>query len=88
MAKKKAAGSLKNGRDSKSKRLGIKVFSGFVKSGQIIIRQRGTKIFNGKNTGLGRDHTIFSKKNGFVYFKKKNGRKTVFICNKYKYKNN
>ncbi|MGX7576517.1 50S ribosomal protein L27 [Candidatus Vidania fulgoroideorum] len=79
MAKKKAVGSLKNGRDSKSKRLGIKKFGGnFVKKGNIIIRQRGTKFFPGENTLMGRDHTIFSKIFGRVSFNKRNKIINVF----------
>ncbi|MGX7576663.1 50S ribosomal protein L27 [Candidatus Vidania fulgoroideorum] len=71
MAKKKAAGSLKNGRDSISKRLGIKIFGGQrVTIGGIIIRQRGSSFFPGFNTNFGKDNTIFSKINGIVFFKK------------------
>lgn len=76
MAKKKAAGSLKNGRDSVSKRLGIKIFGGqLVKSGNIILRQKGTKFFPGINTKIGKDYTIYSVSSGIVIynkFKKKN----------------
>lgn len=81
MAHKKGAGSTKNGRDSKSKRLGVKKFGGqAVKSGNIIIRQRGTKVQPGENTGLGKDYTIYSLIDGKVVFKKgKNGRTTVNI---------
>ncbi|MGX7577073.1 50S ribosomal protein L27 [Candidatus Vidania fulgoroideorum] len=72
MAKKKAAGALKNGRDSKSKKLGIKIFGGEkIKPGQIILRQRGTKYKSKSNTKIGRDHTIFSLVKGKVYFKNK-----------------
>jgi large subunit ribosomal protein L27 len=72
MAQKKAGGSSRNGRDSKSKRLGIKCFGGeFVKAGNIIVRQRGTKFHSGINVGLGKDHTIFAKKDGFVKYKRK-----------------
>jgi len=72
MSHKKAAGSTKNGRDSKSKRLGVKAFGGqFVTSGSIIIRQRGTKYFPGENCGMGRDHTIFAKESGKVRFSEK-----------------
>ncbi|MGX7582839.1 50S ribosomal protein L27 [Candidatus Vidania fulgoroideorum] len=78
MAKKKAVGSLKNGRDSTSKRLGIKKYGGnYVKSGQIIIRQRGTKFFSGCNTSMGKDHTIYSKIEGIVFFNKK--KKTINV---------
>lgn len=69
MAHKKAAGSSRNGRDSESKRLGVKRFGGeFVKAGNIIVRQRGTQFHPGTNTGLGRDHTIFATADGYVKF--------------------
>lgn len=69
MASKKGGGSTKNGRDSEAKRLGVKKFGGeFVKAGQIIVRQRGTKFFAGKNAGIGRDHTLFSLADGYVTF--------------------
>ena len=69
MAHKKAGGSTNNGRDSKSKRLGVKKYGGeSVTSGAIIIRQRGTRIHPGSNVGLGRDHTIFAKTDGLVKF--------------------
>lgn len=71
MASKKAAGSSKNGRDSKSKRLGVKRFGGeSVLPGTIIIRQRGTKVHPGNNVGMGRDHTIFAKVDGKVQFER------------------
>ena len=71
MASKKAAGSTKNGRDSKSKRLGVKRFGGQnVKAGTIIVRQRGTEFFVGNNVGIGRDHTIFAKIDGQVKFER------------------
>ncbi len=80
MAQKKAGGSSRNGRDSTSKRLGIKKFGGeFVLSGNIIIRQRGTKFHNGKNVGIGKDHTIFSLKNGYVKFKKDNRKNKTYV---------
>jgi len=70
MAHTKAKGSTKLGRDSQSKRLGVKKFGGQkVLAGNIIIRQRGTKYFPGKNTGLGKDYTIFAKKDGLVLFR-------------------
>lgn len=70
MAHKKAGGSTRNGRDSESKRLGVKKFGGeTVSAGSIIIRQRGTRFHAGVNTGLGRDHTIFAKADGVVSFK-------------------
>ncbi len=69
MAHKKGVGSTRNGRDSHSKRLGIKRYGGqYVLAGTIILRQRGTKIKPGTNVGLGRDHTIFSLIDGFVRF--------------------
>jgi large subunit ribosomal protein L27 len=72
MAHKKAGGSSKNGRDSISKRLGIKKFSSeFVKAGNIILRQRGTKIHPGNNVGLGKDYTIFALIDGLVKFERK-----------------
>ena len=69
MAHKKGGGSTSNGRDSKSKRLGVKAFdTQWVSAGSIIMRQRGTKINPGFNVGLGRDHTLYSKVDGFVKF--------------------
>lgn len=71
MASKKAAGSTKNGRDSKSKRLGVKRFGGqAVKSGTIIVRQRGTKFHLGNNVKMGRDHTIYAIVDGKVTFER------------------
>ena len=71
MAHKKAGGSTRNGRDSESKRLGVKKYGGeLVKAGNIIIRQRGTKIHPGENVGMGKDHSIFSLIKGKVKFKK------------------
>jgi len=72
MAHKKAGGSTKNGRDSNPKMLGVKRFGGqIVKAGEIIVRQRGTEFHPGKNVGIGRDHTIFSKIAGTVTFEYK-----------------
>lgn len=69
MAQKKAGGSSRNGRDSESKRLGVKKFgSEFVLAGNILVRQRGTKFHPGKNVGIGKDHTLFSLINGTVKF--------------------
>ena len=69
MAHKKAGGSTRNGRDSESKRLGVKRFGGqIVSAGSIIVRQRGTQFHPGLNVGLGRDHTLFSKIDGQVSF--------------------
>lgn len=72
MAHKKAGGSTKNGRDSQPKMLGVKRYGGqLVKSGEIIVRQRGTKFHAGKNVGLGRDFTIFATMDGVVKFEYK-----------------
>jgi large subunit ribosomal protein L27 len=72
MAHKKGAGSSKNGRESHSKRLGVKVFGGqFAKAGSIIVRQRGTKHHPSDNVGIGKDHTLFALIEGKVVFKKK-----------------
>ncbi len=77
MAHKKGEGSVKNGRDSQSKRLGVKIFGGqVVSSGNIILRQRGTVYHPGTNVGLGRDFTIFATTDGIVTFKKSKGDKT------------
>ncbi|MCZ0931671.1 MAG: 50S ribosomal protein L27 [Oligoflexia bacterium] len=77
MASKKASGSTKNGRDSKSKRLGVKLFGGQkVKPGAIIVRQRGAVFLTGKNVGLGRDFSIFSRVEGYVKFERFNKHKT------------
>jgi large subunit ribosomal protein L27 len=71
MAHKKGEGKVKNGRESESKRLGVKVYGGQkVIAGNIIVRQRGTKHHPGKNVGMGRDHTLFALTNGLVQFKK------------------
>ena len=71
MAHKKGAGSTKNGRESHSKRLGVKIFGGqVIKAGNIIVRQRGTKFQPGKNVGLGRDYTIWALVDGKVRFDK------------------
>ena len=81
MAHKKAGGSSRNGRDSHSKRLGVKKFGGeAVVSGNIIIRQRGTKWHPGTNVGMGTDHTLFALEQGAVAFRKKaNGRTYVSV---------
>jgi large subunit ribosomal protein L27 len=77
MAHKKGAGSSRNGRDSQSKRLGVKLFGGQVaKAGNIIVRQRGTKHNPGLNVGLGKDHTLFALTDGEVEFKRKTDNKT------------
>ena len=81
MAHKKAGGSTRNGRDSAGRRLGIKKFGGgLVIPGNIIVRQRGTKFYPGKNVSIGKDHTIFAVKEGFVSFSKKSsGRSFVDV---------
>jgi large subunit ribosomal protein L27 len=81
MAHKKGGGSSRNGRDSNSKRLGVKRFGGEqVRSGSIIVRQRGTRIKPGANVGLGKDHTIFAKIDGYVKFETvRGGRKRVSV---------
>ena len=79
MAHKKGAGSSKNGRESESKRLGIKIFGGQkIIAGNIIVRQRGTVHHPGTNVGMGKDHTLFALKNGVVDFKK--GKKIDLMC--------
>ena len=82
MAHKKGDGSVKNGRDSHSKRLGVKIYGGQPAiSGNIIIRQRGTQYHPGKNVGLGSDFTLFALSNGVVEFKKgRNNKTTVSVA--------
>jgi len=71
-AQKKGGGSSKNGRDSQAKRLGVKRFDGqFVSAGSILVRQRGTRVYPGQNVGMGVDHTLFAKKDGYVKFEQK-----------------
>ncbi|HLP34892.1 MAG TPA: 50S ribosomal protein L27 [Amoebophilaceae bacterium] len=80
MAHKKGAGSSRNGRESESKRLGIKKYGGeTVIAGNIIVRQRGTHYHPGKNVGLGKDHTLFALTNGVVVFRKRRDSKFL-IC--------
>ena len=80
MAHKKAGGSSRNGRDSQSKRLGVKSFGGQeVLPGAIIVRQRGTKFHPGKNVGCGKDHTLYSKVAGKVSFVKKGPKSRQFV---------
>jgi len=83
MAHKKAGGSSRNGRDSESKRLGVKKFGGqHVIGGNIIIRQRGTRVYAGRNVGMGKDHTLFALTEGRVVFHDgKLGRKYVSVDN-------
>ncbi|MDG1097896.1 MAG: 50S ribosomal protein L27 [Bacteroidia bacterium] len=81
MAHKKGAGSTNNGRESHSKRLGVKIYGGqIIRNGNIIVRQRGTQHHPGVNVGLGKDHTLFATADGVVEFKKgKNGRSFVHV---------
>ena len=80
MAHKKAGGSSRNGRDSAGRRLGVKKFGGqIVISGNIIVRQRGTKFHPGTNVGIGKDHTIFATKDGKVSFKKTRTRTFISV---------
>ncbi len=80
MAHKKGGGSSKNGRDSNAQRLGVKRFGGqIVKAGEILVRQRGTKIHPGENVGIGKDDTLFAKEAGSVLFHVKKGKKRVSI---------
>ena len=82
MAHKKGEGSVKNGRDSQSKRLGVKIFGGQpVISGNIILRQRGTVYHPGKNVGVGRDFTLFALTDGVVEFRKSKGDKNIISVN-------
>ena len=80
MAHKKAGGSSRNGRDSESKRLGVKVYGGqSVTAGSIIIRQRGTKFHNGNNVGCGRDFTLFALTDGVVKFEIKGPKNRKYV---------
>jgi len=80
MAHKKAGGSTRNGRDSTSKRLGVKCFGGeTVKAGNIIVRQRGTRFHAGTNVGLGKDHTLFAKADGKVEFVSRGPKSRTFV---------
>jgi len=80
MAHKKAGGSTRNGRDSESKRLGVKRFGGqVVLAGNILVRQRGTKFHAGVNVGMGKDHTLFAKADGEVKFEVKGPKNRKFI---------
>lgn len=80
MAHKKAGGSTRNGRDSISKRLGVKAYGGEqVLAGNIIVRQRGTKFHPGSNVGCGKDHTLFAKATGKVEFRTKGPNKRTFV---------
>jgi large subunit ribosomal protein L27 len=82
MAHKKAGGSSRNGRDSQAKRLGVKVFGGErVNAGQILVRQRGTRVHPGDNVGMGRDHTLYARVGGQVQYRVRgvNNNNTVSI---------
>ena len=80
MAHKKAGGSTKNGRESQSKRLGVKKFGGErVLAGNILVRQRGTPYRAGENVGIGTDHTLFARKTGRVQFRKKGAENRTFV---------
>ena len=80
MAHKKAGGSTRNGRDSQSKRLGVKRFGGeSVSAGNILVRQRGTKFHAGTNVGLGHDHTLFARIDGKVVFEQKGPKSRTFV---------
>lgn len=80
MAHKKAGGSTRNGRDSESKRLGVKVFGGqAINAGGIIVRQRGTQFHAGDNVGMGKDHTLFAKAEGAVRFEVKGPRNRRYV---------
>jgi len=80
MAHKKAGGSTRNGRDSESKRLGVKVYGGEqARAGNILVRQRGTHFHGGLNVGVGRDHTLFAKADGKVVFEVKGPRNRKFV---------
>jgi large subunit ribosomal protein L27 len=80
MAHKKAGGSTRNGRDSHSKRLGVKAFGGEqVLAGNIIVRQRGTRVRAGANVGIGTDHTLFALKQGRVTFKRRGAAQQMYV---------
>jgi large subunit ribosomal protein L27 len=80
MAHKKAGGSSRNGRDSESKRLGVKIYGGQrVTAGSIIVRQRGTRFHNGVNVGCGRDHTLFATADGVVKFEVKGPKNRKYV---------
>ncbi len=81
MAHKNGLGSSRNGRDSEAKRLGVKIFAGqAVKSGMIIVRQRGTKFRSGPGTGMGRDHTIFALQEGTVNFHRSGEKRSISVA--------
>ncbi|MCS6765833.1 MAG: 50S ribosomal protein L27 [Candidatus Protistobacter heckmanni] len=81
MAQKKGGGSTRNGRDSESKRLGVKVYGGqAILAGGIIVRQRGTRVHAGENVGIGKDHTLFALVDGHVQFAVKGAAKKQFVA--------
>jgi len=81
MAHKKGLGSSKNGRDSKSKRLGVKVFAGqTVSAGSIVVRQKGTEFHPGTGAALGRDHTVFALVDGVVGFERRRGKRFITVA--------
>jgi large subunit ribosomal protein L27 len=80
MAHKKGLGSSRNGRDSQSKRLGVKIYDGqTVRAGMILVRQRGTRFRPGPGAGVGRDDTIFATRDGRVEFRRSGGRRTILV---------
>ena len=80
MAHKKAGGSSRNGRDSAGQRLGVKIFGGqAIEAGNIIVRQRGTRVRAGTNVGVGTDHTLFAKVTGKVEFQKKGAQQRMYV---------
>lgn len=80
MAHKKAGGSTRNGRDSESKRLGVKKYGGeVVRAGNIIVRQRGTRVHPGRNVGMGKDHTLFATEDGSVRFETRGAKNRKFV---------
>ncbi len=80
MAHKKGLGSSRNGRESESKRLGVKLFGGqLARPGNIIVRQRGTRFWPGKGVGMGKDHTLFALVEGVVHFRERKGRRFVDV---------
>jgi large subunit ribosomal protein L27 len=81
MAQKKGGGSTRNGRDSESKRLGVKVYGGqAINAGGIIVRQRGTRLHPGTNVGIGKDHTLFALVDGHVQFVVKGAQNKSYVC--------
>nr|YP_007890534.1 ribosomal protein L27 [Andalucia godoyi]AGH24028.1 ribosomal protein L27 [Andalucia godoyi] len=78
MATKKSGGSSRNGRDSAGRRLGLKE-NGYVQAGNILVRQRGTVYHPGYSVGMGKDHTLYAKSNGFVYFTRENVKGRVYL---------